>query len=533
MRSFFVSSYCVLAATCARYVAGYSCDCSGSCIASTTTGTYLGVQDPEGVHFLSLRYAKPPVDSLRFADPVPFVPEQNVTYDASSLPPFCIQYTTYQSEDCLFLNIFLPGYYGQETPLPVMFWIHGGSILVGGTADPTIYGAKLAKAKNMIVVTVQYRLGLLGLFDDGSNTNFAVKDLILALKWVKDNIANFNGDPSLIAIAGQSSGATMIRALLSTTQTAGMFTRAILMSDPMGYGFNKRSTSVNLITGMIYNATGCSNIACMRSLSLTDILAAQAAVVSNGHGTYPEINYAQPFSPVIDSTLIKKDFSTYVEKGNLPIQVSMIVGTVADEGNSHVEDILSSPVSVAYYPTILAEFLGVKRAGLLLATSEFVPDPAVDDSTRLELAFVGKLFYWTCAVQRLALSYVNNMSKKVYIYETEVGITYPADASLALCQGSYVCHEADIEPLFGTYNSSAVTSAQIAVSHEVQERWYHFIKTGDPNSGRYTYWKPLKSTFKLNLLKIGKSKVASSRYPHKCGSIFGRLVNFDYQLYSQ
>ncbi|KAK9390633.1 Alpha/Beta hydrolase protein [Lipomyces mesembrius] len=532
MHSVFFST-CAALVVCVSYVSAYSCDCSGSCLASTTTGNYLGVRDPDGVHFLSIRYAKPPVESLRFADPVPFVPSKNVTYDASSLPPFCIQYTSYQSEDCLFLNVFRPEYSENEMRLPVMFWIHGGSLLVGGTPDPTIYGASLAKAKNMIVVTVQYRLGLLGLFDDGSNTNFAVKDVILALKWVKKNIGKFNGDPSLITIAGQSSGGTMIRALMSTIQTVGIFSRAILMSDPMDYGFNKRSTSVNLITGMIYNATGCSDISCMRGLSLTDILTAQAAVMSNGPGTYPEINSAQPFSPVIDNTLIMKDFSTYVERGNLPIQVPLIVGTVADEGNSQVEGVFSSPVPVTYYPIILAKFLGAKRASLLLATLHFLPDPQKDDSTRLELAFVGTLFYWTCAVQRIALSYFSNMDKQVYIYETEVGITYPANADLSLCKAKYVCHESDIEPLFGTYNASAVTSAQIAVSQEIQERWYQFIKTGNPNSGSYAYWKPLRSTHKLNLLKIGKSKVVSRLYADQCSRIFGRMVNFDYQLYSQ
>ncbi|KAK9367243.1 Carboxylesterase [Lipomyces kononenkoae] len=532
MHADFRSTYIVLA-ICAYYVSAYSCDCSGACLASTTTGKYLGVQDSDGVRFLSIRYAMPPIGNLRFADPVPFVPSRNVTYDASSLPPFCIQYTTYQSEDCLFLNVFRPEHSANERPLPVMFWIHGGSFLVGGTSDPTIYGANLAKAKEIIVVTVQYRLGLLGLFDDELNTNFALKDVILALKWVKKNIDMFNGDPSMITIAGQSSGATMIRALLSTSDTAGIFGRAILMSDPMDFGFNKRSTSVNLITAMIYNSTGCADIACMRNLSLTEILAAQVSVVSNGPRACPEINYGQPLSPVIDGTLIKKDFSTYVEEGNLPIKVSMIVGTVADEGNSQVEDAIPAAVPITYYPALLSQFLGTKRAALLLATLSFLPNPLRDDSTRLELAFVGKLFYWTCAVQRIALSYFSNIYSKIYIYETEVGITYPANADLSLCQGRYVCHESDIEPLFGTYAASSATSAQIAVSQEIQERWSQFIKSGDPNNGNYAHWKPIGSTVQLNLLKIGEAKVVSRHFPKQCGSIFGKLVNFDYQLYSQ
>ncbi|KAK9235677.1 Alpha/Beta hydrolase protein [Lipomyces kononenkoae] len=532
MHSVFGSTYIVVA-ICVCYVSAYSCDCSGGCLASTTTGKYLGVQDSDGVHFLSIRYAKPPVGNLRFADPVPFVPSHNTTYGASSLPPFCIQYTTYQSEDCLFLNVFRPEYSKNGMPLPVMFWIHGGSFLVGGTSDPTIYGAHLAKAKKMIVVTVQYRLGLLGLFDDGLNTNFAVKDVILALKWVKNNIATFNGDPSRITIAGQSSGGTMIRALMATTDTAGIFGRAILMSDPMDYGFNKRSTSVDRITTMIYNATGCSDITCMRSLSLTEVLNAQVSVLSNGPRDYPEINYGQPFSPVIDGTLIEKDFSTYVEGGDLPIKVPMIVGTVAAEANSEVEAVISAPVPVTYYPTLLSQLLGAKRAALLLGTGRFLPNPLQDDSTRLELAFVGKLFYWTCAVQSIALSYFSNIYSKIYIYETEVGITYPTDADLSLCQGKYVCHQADIEPLFGTYDASSVTGRQIAVSQEIQERWYQFIKSGSPNGGSYVRWKPIGSTVRLNLLKIGEAKVVSRHFADKCGIIFGKLVNFDYQLYSQ
>ncbi|KAK7208474.1 Carboxylesterase [Myxozyma melibiosi] len=514
-------------------LASFKCSCDSTCQATTTTGKYTGTLDSDGVHFLSIRYAEPPTGKLRFSDPTVFVPSKSKKYDGTALPPYCPQgvYDN-ESEDCLFLNVFRPTPVVGESALHVFVWVHGGSFAYGGSADPVIYGAELAKAKNMIVVTLNYRLGVLGLFDDGNNTNYAIKDVILALKWVKNNIALFHGNPSTITVGGQSSGATLIRALLSTSEASGLFTKAIMMSDPADYGFNTRTTSYDIITAFLYNQTGCSDISCMRALEIDNILTAQNTLFADALAIGNGVSMSQPMVPVIDKDLIYEDFSLYVADGKLPVQVPLLMGVVKDEANPTIESILSSAIPSAYYAAVLDEFLGDSRTVTVVSSGLFPVDESSDDGTRLELAHVATLFYWTCPVQAGAVSLAETYSKDIYLYEMGVGITYPSDDGLSLCSGSYVCHEADLYPLFGTFNSSAVTSAQKALSAEVQERWSKFIKTGNPNGSKYKQWNPVEGANSANALLLGSETFNSSLYQAQC-AIMGSSVPFDYQLYSQ
>ncbi|KAK9450223.1 Carboxylesterase [Limtongia smithiae] len=514
----------------------YKCTCDGACTVTTSTGKYTGVSDSTGVRFLSLHYAKAPTGSLRFADPVAFSPQSDVTYSGTSLPPYCPQGTyDNESEDCLFLNVFRPTPVLNESLRPVMVWIHGGSFTSGGSADPVIYGADLAQNENIIVVTVNYRLGLLGMFDDGTNTNFAIKDVIMALQWVQTNIKLFRGDASKVTIAGQSSGGTLIRSLMSTSQASGLFERAILMSDPMDYGFYPRSTSTGLITPLVYSATGCSNITCMRGLSVDSLLTAQTTVASEAPAAYIQVNKAMPFSPVIDNSLIYSDFAVYAEQNTLPVKVPMLMGTTKDEANPAVESMFPSAISTVYYEYILQESIGQRRTETVMASGEFDLDDSNNDTTRLEGAFFSTSFYWTCAVSKLA-EIITATSKTVYLYTLDVGITYPDYESFSLCQGAYVCHGSDLYPLFGTYNASTVTSAEIAVSQELQLRWGNYVKTGNPNtsgsSSSYASWQPVVSSTNLNAHNFGWDNVSQAILPTKCGALLGGSVPFDYQLSS-
>ncbi|MBN3761897.1 carboxylesterase family protein [Burkholderia sp. Ac-20365] len=135
------------------------------------------------------------------------------------------------SEDAFRLNVFTPSLTGN---LPVIFWIHGGGFLTGGGSLPCYFGDELARSRQAIVVTVNYRLGLLGnLYMKGvSAGNLAVRDLELALQWVKSNIANFGGDPDAIVVAGQSAGAWFTQLLAAMESTNSLFKAGIMMSYP-------------------------------------------------------------------------------------------------------------------------------------------------------------------------------------------------------------------------------------------------------------------------------------------------------------
>ncbi|XP_028640293.1 carboxylesterase 1C-like, partial [Grammomys surdaster] len=207
-------------------------------VVNTTQGKVLGkyisiegFERPVAV-FLGVPFAKPPLGSLRFAPPEPVEPWSFVK-DATSYPPMCSQeaslgqllsdvFNTKKesiplefSEDCLYLNIYSPAESTENNQLPVMVWIHGGGLMLGGAS--TYDGLALSAHENVVVVTIQYRLGIFGLFstgDEHSRGNWAHLDQLAALRWVQDNIANFGGNPDSVTIFGESAGGASVSVLI-------------------------------------------------------------------------------------------------------------------------------------------------------------------------------------------------------------------------------------------------------------------------------------------------------------------------------
>jgi para-nitrobenzyl esterase len=196
--------------------------------------------DREGVRvFKGLPYASPPVGSLRWKPPQPlgkwdgvrpvnaFGPNapQRVLFD--DIDPF----KDGISEDCLYLNVWTPAETGAA--LPVFFWIHGGGFAVGAGSEPRYDGGNLAK-HGVVVVTVNTRLNALGFLahpaltaETGTSGNFAIQDLVMALRWVKSNITQFGGDPNAVTIGGESAGSMFVSLLMSSPKAKGLFHRAI------------------------------------------------------------------------------------------------------------------------------------------------------------------------------------------------------------------------------------------------------------------------------------------------------------------
>ena len=219
-------------------------------------GEIVGGQGRYGSYvWLGLRYAEPPVGDLRWRDPQPAKSWPGV-YEALTFKPPCPQFTSevggvmgprgsvVGEEDCLSLNIYSPPIIVGAIPrctdrLPVMVWIHGGANSIGTAA---LYeSGNLAATQKVIVVTVQYRLGPLGWFrcaalresartETERSGNFGTLDLILALRWVRDNIAAFGGNPDNVTIFGESAGARNTYSLLISPLAKGLFHRAIAQS---------------------------------------------------------------------------------------------------------------------------------------------------------------------------------------------------------------------------------------------------------------------------------------------------------------
>uniref|UniRef100_A0A182QXN1 Carboxylic ester hydrolase n=1 Tax=Anopheles farauti TaxID=69004 RepID=A0A182QXN1_9DIPT len=193
--------------------------------------------------FLGIPFAKPPVGDLRFANPVPSDPwdKQKKLYNATYERPMCLQRNDLLpnppvtgSEDCLYLNVYRPKGCNESAPeLPVIVYIHGGGFF-SGTASPLVVGPEyIMDSRRAILVTIQYRLGVLGFLSTGDTVapgNFGLKDQTLALQWVKRNIRQFGGNDRLITIVGQSAGATSVHMHMISPQSRGLFKRAIMMS---------------------------------------------------------------------------------------------------------------------------------------------------------------------------------------------------------------------------------------------------------------------------------------------------------------
>ncbi|KAM6250422.1 fatty acyl-CoA hydrolase precursor, medium chain isoform 2-T2 [Spheniscus humboldti] len=195
--------------------------------------------------FLGLPFAKPPVGPLRFSEPQPPEPWKGVR-DATSYPPMCLQdkvqgqvfsdiitnrkekVLLQVSEDCLYLNVYTPVSTEKQEKLPVFVWIHGGGLVFG--AASSYDGSALVAFDNVVVVTIQYRLGIVGYFSTGdkhARGNWGYLDQVAALQWIQENIIHFGGDPGSVTIAGESAGGISVSALVLSPLAKGLFHKAI------------------------------------------------------------------------------------------------------------------------------------------------------------------------------------------------------------------------------------------------------------------------------------------------------------------
>ncbi|XP_045670920.1 cocaine esterase isoform X2 [Ursus americanus] len=274
---------------------------SASPIRTTHTGQVRGslihVKDTDvGVHtFLGIPFAKPPLGPLRFAPPEPPEPWSGVK-DGTSHPAMCLQDITLMkilalellnmtlpftsmSEDCLYLSVYTPAHASEGSNLPVLVWIHGGALVTGMAS---MYdGSVLAAFEDVVVVTIQYRLGILGFFSTGDKHapgNWGYLDQVAALRWVQQNIAYFGGDPGLVTIFGESAGGTSVSSHVVSPMSQGLFHRAIMESG-VALLPGLIASSSDAISAMAANLSACGQVdsevlvGCLRDKTEEEILA--------------------------------------------------------------------------------------------------------------------------------------------------------------------------------------------------------------------------------------------------------------------
>ena len=217
----------------------------GETVRSCKAGTFRGTESTGCIHFRGIRYAQ----SEHYCAPVPYVYPEGVQ-DCDTPCPFCLQdeariegrlvglyYERYpQVESCQFLSITIPENAEPDSKKPVMVWYHGGAYKNGGCENDIYDREPMVTEQDVIIVGVNYRLGITGFVrdKDGNLSNNGLLDAIEGLRWVKENIQAFGGDPDNITVFGQSAGADIVRCMILSECTDGLFKRAIMQSDPIG-----------------------------------------------------------------------------------------------------------------------------------------------------------------------------------------------------------------------------------------------------------------------------------------------------------
>ncbi|KAM7413876.1 hypothetical protein PAMA_018938 [Pampus argenteus] len=258
-------------------------------------GEYVTVKGTERVvkQYLGIPFARPPVGPLRLAAPQDAEPWEGER-DGTHQPPMCIQdpeivvnvsrtmsmqYTPPEiSEDCLYLNVYTPAEAAKGDKLPVMVWIHGGGLSVGAASQYD--GAPLAAYENIVMVIIQYRLGILGFLstgDEHAKGNWGLLDQLAALRWVQQNIDVFGGDPQTVTVAGESAGGISASILTLSPQAEGLFQRAIFQSGVATLGTYTTSHPL-AYAKIVANLTGCDRstteelVRCMKGKSKEELV---------------------------------------------------------------------------------------------------------------------------------------------------------------------------------------------------------------------------------------------------------------------
>ncbi|KAI0834807.1 alpha/beta-hydrolase [Hypoxylon sp. FL0890] len=309
----------------------------------TRSGTVLGgkCSTTDVNYFFSIPYAKPPVGELRFAPPEPYYNSSSSVINGTVPAPACIQFAELfddvasESENCLFLDIWAPASATPDSKLPVKVWLYGGSNEGGWISDPTYNGC--FSAADSIVVSVNYRLGPLGflaLEDLGLTGNYGLQDQLLALKWVRDNIAGFGGDPKKVLLFGESAGA-IDAYVLATLPEIKQLVRAAAFESGAGRDLaTVADAKVWYSEFLIAMNCSTSDLSCLRSADTSTI---QNAVSAMPGPSVVTVNTAlinngtrSAWTPLVDGKLIKEQPSTS------GVKVPSIVGSNANEGSLFV-----------------------------------------------------------------------------------------------------------------------------------------------------------------------------------------------------
>ena len=470
--------------------------------AETTTGRVEGIETHGLFIFKGIPYAAPPVNGLRWLPPQPKRVWQGIRSAtafgnaAPQAPPeaqaLTIDLQADLNEDCLYLNVFTPG--ADTARRPVFVWIHGGGFTIGAGSQTTYDGITLAKRGNIVVVTINYRLGPFGFLNFKEITGGAIPatgnegllDQVAALEWVRDNIEGFGGDPDNVTIAGESAGGMSVGSLLAMPKANGLFKKAILQSGAAHTSIPpekaERGTEFYLsLLGIVPEDTAALRSASTEKLLSTALNLIPVAVKKRVHLG------GMPMQPVADGDILPGMPFEAITNGSAD-GVSILVGSTLDEWKLFA---LMDP--------------GLKKmdeAGLVRRCRRLIPGGDVEKivttyqkalKQRGEPIQPGNLFtaIQTDRVFRLPALRLADLCRSrgipafVYLFDWKSPV---ANGILG------ACHALELGFVFGTHADSKFDrfygSGEAAdhLAEKVQDGWIAFIRNADPGCQSLGDW---------------------------------------------
>jgi para-nitrobenzyl esterase len=438
-----------------------------------------------GAEFLGIPYAQAPVGALRWHEPVPVGKWQDVR-DATSFGAACAQPVRgdwnkhdaeTSKEDCLFLNVITPVWPPKKLQ-PVMFWLHGGGN-EAGTASSALYKDGTLVQHGILLVTVNYRLGVFGFFAHPGLTresahhasgNYGLMDQVAALQWVRANIAKFGGDPGNITVFGQSAGAQDASMLMTSPMSKSLFQRAIAESgavDPTMPTLTQSERSGEKLATKLNVPTGDEAIQFLRRMSVEDLMKA----ASDHAPDQPPL-----VGPNIDGWVLPRSPAAVFADGQ-EAPVPMIIGTTTRE--------FGSPVPMEQTRKWIENVTGslAPRALSLYGLAgggQGASDPMYGSAA--DQWFADLIFRCPAAIQA---SFQNAMHQPTYEYELQHAI--PGQE----VQGAV--HSADLPYVFGFYPKSGnisgnFTDLDFKIADLIETYWTNFAKTANPNGSDLPNW---------------------------------------------
>lgn len=441
-------------------------------VVQTPSGALTGLRDGDGYSYRGIPFAASTAGPARWRAPGP-APAWTGTREATAFGPEPVQppsnrtsRATGTSEDALSLNIWTPADRGAA-PWPVMVWLEGGSFMTGGGAGVRIDGAALAR-RGVVLVTLNYRLNIFGFLahpsltresEHGASSNYGLLDQLAALRWLRENVAAFGGDPKRITVFGVSAGSASIALLLTSPLARGLFDQVILHS-----AGSLRPLCPLADAEQAGKVVG-NDLAALRAMTSEELLAKNALIVPKVRGlTTPRI-----LRPIRDGYVIPREESEAYADGDF-MHVPMIVGSTANEGGWAVNDL---PITtVAQYREYIASNFG---DATVEALERYPVKTDADVKPQLAEVFGDTQFsYGARGLARASSRY----QPKTFRYVFRQG---------------HASHAEDTPYVFGT-GGDAFTGDDRLVSNAMMGAWVQFAASGDPNGAGLPDWPAYDET---------------------------------------